>query len=77
MAVPFYISTNKMKLPGFFTFSPTLVLSFFVKAILVSKESACNAGNLDLIPELLRSLGEGNGYLFQYFCMEKSMDRGA
>ena len=31
-----------------------------------SKESACNAGNLGLIPESGRSPGEGNGYLLQY-----------
>ena len=28
----------------------------------VGKESACNAGDLGLIPELGRSHGEGNGY---------------
>ena len=27
-----------------------------------SKESACNAGDLGLIPRLGRSLGEGNGH---------------
>ena len=42
-----------------------------------SKESACNAGNLDLIPGLGRSPGEGIGYPLQYSCLEKSMDRGA
>ena len=41
------------------------------------KESACNSGDLDLIPGLGRSLGEGNGYPLQYFCLENSMDRGA
>ena len=40
------------------------------------KESACNAGDLGLIPGLGRSPGEGNGDPFQYFCMENSMDRG-
>ena len=30
-----------------------------------SKESACSAGNLSLIPELGRSPGEGNGYPLQ------------
>ena len=30
------------------------------------KESACNAGDLGLIPRLGRSLGEGNGYSLQY-----------
>ena len=41
------------------------------------KEFACNAGDLDLIPGLRRSLGEGNGYPLQYSCLENSMDRGA
>ena len=41
------------------------------------KESACNAGDLDLIPESGRSPGEGNGYPLQYSCLENSMDRGA
>ena len=30
------------------------------------KESACNAGDLGLIPGLGRSPGEGNGYPLQY-----------
>ena len=42
-----------------------------------SKESACNAGDLGLIPELRRSPGEGNGNALQYSGLEKSMDRGA
>ena len=41
------------------------------------KESACNAGNLGLIPGLGRSPGEGNGNPFQYSCLGNSMDRGA
>ena len=41
------------------------------------KESACNAGDLGLIPGSGRSLGEGNGYPLQYSCLENSMDRGA
>ena len=40
------------------------------------KESACSAGDLGLIPELGRSPGEENGNPLQYFCLEKSMDRG-
>ena len=35
------------------------------------------AGNLSLIPGLERSLGEGNGYPLQYFCLEHSMGRRA
>ena len=40
------------------------------------KESACNAGDPDLIPRSGRSLGEGNGYPLQYSCLENSLDRG-
>ena len=40
------------------------------------KESACNAGDLGLIPGLGRSPGEGDNYPLQYFCLENSMDRG-
>ena len=38
------------------------------------KESACNAGDLGLIPGLERSPGEGNGYPLQYSGLENSMD---
>ena len=41
------------------------------------KESACNVGNLDLIPELDRSPGEGNGNPLQYSCLGNPTDRGA
>ena len=41
------------------------------------KESACNAGNLGLIPGLEGFPREGNGYPLQYSCPENSMDRGA
>ena len=40
------------------------------------KESSCNSGDLGSIPWLERSSGEGNGYLLQYSCLEKFMDRG-
>jgi len=40
------------------------------------KESACNAGDLSLIPGLGRSPGEGNGNPLQYPCLENLMDRG-
>ena len=39
--------------------------------------SACNAGDLGLIPGLGRSPGEGNGNPLQYSCLENPMDRGA
>ena len=38
------------------------------------KDSACNAGHLDLIPGLERSSGEGNSYPLQYSGLENSMD---
>ena len=41
-----------------------------------SKESACNAGDLGLIPGL-GSPGEGKGYPLQNSGLENSMDRGA
>ena len=41
------------------------------------KESACNAGDLGLIPGLGRSPGEGTGNPLQYSCPENPMDRGA
>ena len=40
------------------------------------KESACNAGDTDLIPGLGGSPVEGNGNPLQYSCLENSMDRG-
>ena len=44
---------------------------------LSGKESACNAGDPDLIPGSWRSPGEGNGNPFQYSCLENPMDGGA
>ena len=41
------------------------------------KESACNAGDLGLIPELGKSPGEGNGNPLLYSYLENSLDRGA
>ena len=41
---------------------------------LAGKESACNVGDLGLIPGLGRSREEGNGYPLQYSGLENSMD---
>ena len=41
------------------------------------KESACNAGDLGLIPGLGRFPGKENGYPLQYSCLENSLDRGS
>ena len=38
------------------------------------KESACNAGDLALIPGLGKSPGEGKGYTLQYSGLENSTD---
>ena len=42
-----------------------------------NEDSACNAGNMGLIPRSGRSLGEGNGNPFQYSCLENFIDAGA
>ena len=41
------------------------------------KVSVYNAGDMDSIPGLGRSPGEGNGNPLQYYCLENPMDRGA
>ena len=41
------------------------------------KASACNAGDMGLIPGSGRSTGEGNGNPLQYSCLENPMDGGA
>ena len=56
---------------------------FFVLQVILSspgalgKASACNAGDLDLIPGLGRCPGERNGNLLQYSCLGNPMARGA
>ena len=40
----------------------------------VGKESTCNATDLNLIPGLGRSPGEGKGYPIQYSGLQNSMD---
>ena len=42
-----------------------------------SKESACNMGDMGLIPGLERSPRRGHGNPLQYSCLENYMDRGA
>ena len=43
----------------------------------VVKNPPANAGDEGSIPGLGRSLGEGNGSLLQYPCLENPKDRGA
>ena len=48
--------------------------------VLVVKNPPASAGDFrdtSLIPGLGRFPGEGNGYPFQYSCLENSMERGA
>ena len=45
--------------------------------ISVGKESACNTGDLALIPGSGRAPGEENDNPLQYSCLENSMDREA
>ena len=44
---------------------------------LVMDREACSVGDLGLIPQLERSLGDVNGHPLQYSCLENPMDRGA
>ena len=39
--------------------------------------NARDTGDLSSVPEWGRSTGGGNGYPFQYFCLENSMDMGS
>ena len=41
------------------------------------EQSACSAGDTDLIPGLGRFPGEGNSNVLQYSCLENPMDGGA
>ena len=43
----------------------------------VGKESACNAGDLGLIPGSGKAPGEANGNSLQYSCLENPKDGGA
>ena len=43
----------------------------------VGKESACNGGDIDSIPGLGQSPGEGNSNPLQYPYLENLMNRGA
>ena len=50
------------------------VISVGFPCVSIGKESACNAGDLVLIPGLGRSPGEGKCYPLQYSGLENSMD---
>ena len=46
-------------------------------SLVAGKESACNTGDLGLIPGLGRSSGGGHSHPLQYSGLENPMDRGA
>ena len=62
--------------------NPTLILLAFISddrgfpGGSDGKDSACNAGDLGLIPGVGRSPEERNGYPLQYSCLENPVDRG-
>ena len=62
---------QKRETPSFLVIDPGFPCSS------VGKESACNAGDLGLIPGLGRSPGEGNGNPLQYSCLENPKDKAA
>ena len=49
-------------------------MNFHIHCGLPSKESACNVGDLGLIPGLGRSPGEGKDYSLQCSGLENSLD---
>ena len=53
------------------------MIAFGLPWWLSGKESACNAGDLGLIPGLGRSPGGGHDNPLQYSCLENPMGRGA
>ena len=57
--------------------APSLLSAKYFPGDSDDKKSACNAGDLGLIPGLGRSPGQGNSYPLQYSGLENSMDRGA
>ena len=67
---------NIVKSPevGFDTPPPPIYLPLHFPGGSSGKESAPNAGDLDLIPGLGRSPGEGKGYPLQYSGLKNSMD---
>ena len=56
-------------------FYASLVAQLIKNLPSANKESACNAGDLGLIPRLGRSPGEGNGKPLQYSSLENSTQR--
>ena len=64
---------------GFFLFFKIIIWyqDYWLPQWLSGKESACNAGNVGLIPGSGRSHEGGHGNSLQYSCLENLTDRGA
>ena len=66
--------------PAVFSTCFYVLFSFLSCLILVSgsgdKESACSAGDIDVIPGSGQSPGEGNGSPVQYSCLDNPRDGG-
>ena len=64
----------KEQLPALFPSTKPLPTSSLVAQTV---KNLPDAGDLDLVPGLGRSPGEGNSYPLQYSCLENTMDREA
>ena len=75
----FTTSTTREASSHLLTLNPNKNIYYLMWASLLAqlvKESACNVGDLGLIPGSGSSSGEGNGNPLQYSCLENPMDRG-
>ena len=71
-----YMTSRKTIALSIWTFVSEVMLSRFVIAGGSEvKASACNVGDLGLIPGSGTSPGEGNGNPFQYYCLENSINK--
>ena len=66
-------SAFHIRWPKYWSFSFNISPSNEHPGSSAGKESACNAGDLSLIPGLGTSPGEGNSYLLQYSGLENPM----
>ena len=66
ISYPYLTSLLNSILPIFFNYVLNILGFRDSSGRLVGKESACNAGDTSLIPELERSTGEGISYPLQY-----------
>ena len=60
-----------------FSLDSVFFCQFYLLISSVVKNSPANAGDVNSIPGLGRSPGEGDGNPLQYSCLENPMDRGA